>query len=50
MLKHISQWTIGRVDSSLREQADIVREIAQTFGINIFSEILAEVQDCSLCR
>jgi len=54
MLKHISQWTIdktvGRVDQSLREQADIVREIAQTFGLNIFPEILAEVQDCSLCK
>jgi len=35
---------------SLREQADIVREIAQTFGINIFPELLAEVQDCSLCK
>jgi hypothetical protein len=53
MLKGISQWiadkTVGRVDKSLRE-ADTVREIAKTFGINIFPEILGEVEDCSLCK
>jgi hypothetical protein len=54
MLKGISQWiadkTVGRFDKTLREQADTVREIAQTFGINIFPEILTEVQDCSVCK
>jgi hypothetical protein len=52
MLKRITQWIADKtgVDKSLREQADAVREIAQTFGINIFPEILAEVEDCSLCK